>query len=529
MERPLRQPKEEEEGVDRPHTRPRAGPAPARGDRGTVATGVAPSETPTVDLRPETPPRTSEPSPGKVSRPLPRVDAHAPVMTRLEFSFGRLLLLLAVIGATWYAINAPQASPLNYYLTFAWSFFLPLVILGTLGAARVRARPTARFEGMVENTVIFLIPTVARGDVLPALHRVVDSILLHAPRNLADFRIDLVADAGSDGIPDLREIYGGHPSVRLVVVPEGFETPHGAIHKARATHYALLVRDAEGDSRPDAFVYHLDDDTAVGPDTVASIAEFIDGDDGTYDLAQGVLAFPHHLAASRFCAYADSIRPGDDLTRFRFFTGVLGRPLGGLHGEHLLVRASTESEIGWDFGRTKVEDAHFALRFAARGHRSKALDSCSYGASPANLRDLITQRRRWASGLIQLVFDPTIPLRTKPALGYSVFVWITGLFYHPALMVALAVAIGPGANTSPVVAAVAPIWALSLAFILAQYLEGLRVNLATTQGRPRRVLPSLLMVPGFYVFTAVEAYAAALGLKDAIVGRRDFEVISKPV
>jgi beta-1,4-mannosyltransferase len=419
--------------------------------------------------------------------------------------------------------------PLNFYLTVAWSLFLPLVVIGVLGAIAIRRRRTSRFRGTVPNRVIFLIPTVARRDVLPALHRVVDSILLFAPRNLSDFRIDLVADQGSDGIPELREVYRRHPHVRLTIVPASYRTPSGAIHKARATHYALLVRDARGESTPDTFVYHLDDDTGVGPDTVASIAEFIAKDEGTYDLAQGVLAFPHHLAASRFCAYADSIRPGDDLTRFRFFTGILGKPLGGLHGEHLLVRASVESEIGWDFADTKVEDAHFAMRFAARGHRSTALDSCSYGASPSNVRDLITQRRRWASGLIQLVFDRTIPRRMKPALAYSVFVWITGLFYHPALVLAVAFMIGPGANTSPVVAAVVPIWAVSLAFILTQYLEGLRVNLATTQGKRRRFLSALLMVPGFYVFTVVEAYAAAMGLKDAIAGRRDFQVISKPV
>lgn len=502
--RPLHE--HEEDALDGPYTAAHAGIQPAR----------APHEAPT-------PPRR------RVPRPVPRIDLTTPVAGRFRFSFGRLLTLFLVIGALWLSINAPLDGPLNYYLTVAWSVFLPLVMVGVLGGADARGRRTSRFEGTVPNRVVFLIPTVARRDVLPALHRVVDSVLLYAPHHLTDFRIDLVADEGSDGIPELLETYAGHPNVRLIVVPETFETPNGAIHKARATQYALVVRDADGESASDMFVYHLDDDTGVGPDTVASIAEFIATDDGTYDLAQGVLAFPHHLAASRFCAYADSIRPGDDLTRFRFFTGLLGRPLGGLHGEHLLVRASTESEIGWDFGRTKVEDAHFAMRFVARGHRSKALNSCSYGASPSNLRDLIRQRRRWASGLIQLVFDPSIPRRTKPALAYSVFVWITGFFYHPALMLAIAAAMGPGGNTSPVVAAVIPIWAFTLAFILAQYLEGLRVNLATTQGQPRRVLRLLLMVPGFYVFTAIEAYAAALGLKDAIVGRRDFEVIAKPV
>jgi len=41
------------------------------------------------------------------------------------------------------------------------------------------------------------------------------------------------------------------------------------------------------------YVYHLDDDTSMGVDTVASIAEFIAGNrNGEHLLAQGVLAFP---------------------------------------------------------------------------------------------------------------------------------------------------------------------------------------------------------------------------------------------
>lgn len=91
-----------------------------------------------------------------------------------------------------------------------------------------------------------------------------------------------------------------------------------------------------------------------------------------------------------------------------------------------------EDSIGWDFGPTvKVEDAYFGLSFASRyPGRSTFLPSCSYGASPANMRDLITQRRRWAAGLVALLFDSKVSWKVKPVLYYSIANWSVG--YLPA-------------------------------------------------------------------------------------------------
>ena len=73
---------------------------------------------------------------------------------------------------------------------------------------------------------------------------------------------------------------------------------------------------------------------------------------------------------------------------FSAWTGS-GTPRAGVHGELLLVRASIEARIGWDFGpRSLVEDAQFALIFSARypGRSAWFCGRC-YGASPASLRD----------------------------------------------------------------------------------------------------------------------------------------------
>ncbi len=256
---------------------------------------------------------------------------------------------------------------------------------GAFGASRYA---TPRFEGRVSKLVVFTIPSVGSMDVLPALSRVIQSILTFAPLHLDRFRIDVVVDEGSEGIPTLLRTFGGD-SINLVTVPSGFRCRNGgAKNKARALEYARIVREREGGlARDDVFIYHLDDDTAVGgADTIKSIAQFISEDDGvSYHLAQGVLSFPYDLSKSWIARVADSIRPSDDLTRFHFFTGILGRPLAGLHGEHLLVRSSVENRIGWDFGVNRLEDSYFGLVFSQLyPGKSKFLNSFVYGGLASN-------------------------------------------------------------------------------------------------------------------------------------------------
>lgn len=421
--------------------------------------------------------------------------------------------------------------PLNIYLTVAWTSYFPLALVGLVGAMGSRKLRPSHPQNAVENPVIFMIPTVARHDTLPALKRVIDSILLCAPSHLLQYTIHIITEEGAEGLKDLQEQYREHPVVEFVVVPKEYNTPNGTCYKARANQYALEERKAHGLNGDDVFVYHGDDDTGIGPDTIWSIAKFISTNQGEFDLAQGVLTYPHQLSRSWFCKLADSVRPADDLTRFHFFTGMLGRPLAGLHGEHLLVRASTEEAIGWDFGaHVKVEDAYFGLFFALRfPGRSAFLESCSYGASPSNVSDLIKQRRRWAAGLFGLLFDRQLPLRVKWSLAYSIVNWTSGLMQHVGIILLVAYVLG-SLNTGPTLQFFLFIWSFNLGYQVWMYLEGLRINLDASQASTWKyfVLPCIL-VPLIPVFSLIEAWAATLGLWDFLRKKKGFEVISKRI
>ncbi|MCA1709290.1 MAG: glycosyltransferase family 2 protein, partial [Actinobacteria bacterium] len=243
----------------------------------------------------------------------------------------------------------------NWYLAALWSMYAPIAFIGVLGARHLHQRgggriPSSRYTGATDHKVIFTIPSLCHASTTNALRRVLNSISEHAPKNLHTWRIDVVAEEGADMdlLAELRRL----PHVHVLVVPSAYKTPNGAKFKTRANHFAMEQRRRHGENNAETYVYHLDDDTHIGPDTVASLAEFIDTNGDRHYLAQGTLTFPRELTSSRLAWYCDAVRPADNLTRFAFFTGKLGRPLGGLHGEHVIIRADVEDEIGWDFRDT---------------------------------------------------------------------------------------------------------------------------------------------------------------------------------
>ena len=442
-----------------------------------------------------------------------------------------VVVFLIVLALTLFINSDSEFFLVSLYTTIVWSVYLPIAMVGILGAVNSRRIKISNYQGLVDKKVIFRIPTVARMDTIPSLERVIKSILINAQRNLLSFRIDIIVDEGAAGIEYLQKKYLGNSAVRIIVVPNGFATENGTLYKARANQYAMLLRRREQENTKDVFIYHLDDDTAVGPDTISSIAEFIDHKKHNFHLAQGILSFPHHLSPSSFCKLADSVRPADDLTRFYFCTGVLGTPLAGLHGEHLLVKANVEDEIGWDFGPVKVEDAYFAIRFSEKyPGKSTFLNSYSYGASPATIGDLIKQRRRWSSGLVSLIFDRSIKGRYKLLLSYCIANWATGIFHHIGFIL-LAVYLLGMMNTSPLLQVFLVAWAFNLSYFIWIYMEGLRINLKNTHPKWFRqnnyTMQTLAVIPFVWPLSAIEGLAGFLGFCDFLFKKKGFDVISK--
>ena len=443
---------------------------------------------------------------------------------------------LVVVG--WY--TKPFGGLLGWPLTVLWTWPILTTFIGIVGIRRTRKslrRSKARWSGdgvtTCEDFLIVVVSTIGRNDTYPALERSVLSYLAYLPKCFPLLRIDIVIDEGCEATNRIENLIAGSELIRLVTVPMCYRTPNGTRFKARASHYSHELRIREHEDRDDVWVLHMDDDTGVGPDTALAMARFIDeqlqAGPRAKHMAQGILTYPREYAMNRLTWLADSARPAEDVARFSAWTGG-GTPRAGLHGELLLVRASIEATIGWDFGPGSiVEDAQFALIFSAR-YKGRSAWFCgrSYGASPASLRDFLRQRERWCWGLAALVFNRSLQLRNRLLIGYSVMSWVVGPIQNVAVVMLVAYLVADH-STSPVTIFIVPLWALNMAYVIWMYWEGLRVN-AGVSGTGRRKWwepwAVVLLIP---VFGLMEGFAGLRGfVKFARRVENKFVVIAKP-
>jgi egghead protein (zeste-white 4 protein) len=446
--------------------------------------------------------------------------------------------LVIVVCDAWFA--DPFAGVLGWPLTMLWTWPIFTTLTGIVGIRRTRKalrKSEARWSGhgltRSEDFLIVVVPTIGRHDIYPALERSVLSYIAYLPRCFPQFRIDIVIDEGCDAAGRIARLAAGSELIRLVTVPRQYRTANGTRFKARASHYSHELRIREHEDCDDVWVLHMDDDTGVGPDTALAMARFIEeqfqaGRDAKH-MAQGILTYPREYAVNRLTWLADSVRPAEDVGRFSAWTGS-GTPRAGVHGELLLVRASIEATIGWDFGpRSLVEDAQFALIFSARYKgRSAWFSGRCYGASPASLRDFFRQRERWSWGLAALVFNRSLQLRNRILLGYSVMSWVVGPIQNVGVVLLLGVLIADP-NTSPVSLFVIPLWALNMAYVMWMYWEGLRLN-AGVSGAGRRKwwepLAVILLIPVFGLMESIPGLHGFVKFARRIENK--FMVIAKP-
>ena len=443
--------------------------------------------------------------------------------------FNLVILYTLILTILLLIVRKTEDHPFNLYISILWSLYTPAAILGVIGALKSRKLSSSSGIKKCYSKLHIVIPTVGTSGVMSALNRVITSIYDYSPEYFDEFTVDVVIDEHSPCQEEIGKALEERKNARLITVPAGFRCPNGAVAKARALEYAKEVRRKSEQSKKDEFVYHLDDDTSVSRETMASIADFINNKSKDYDLAQGILTFPHSYSKSGISKIADSVRPSDDLTRFYFFTGFLHMPLAGLHGEHLLVRASVEDRIGWDFGPTKVEDSAFGLEFVKEfGRRSYFLNSRITGSSPQSLKDFIKQRRRWYCGIISLAFNRRSRKATKiPLIAYAVLTMFSPMQY---ILVVLIISAVMSTKALPVSLLFLPVWSFNFAYQLWLYEEGYHMNRGiSSRSSHERSWMRFLILPLIYVSGSIEALAVALGVLDFIKKDISFDVIEKPL
>jgi cellulose synthase/poly-beta-1,6-N-acetylglucosamine synthase-like glycosyltransferase len=447
-----------------------------------------------------------------------------------------LILSLGFSLVAWW-LNAGAIGVIGWTTTILWTLPLTGTLLGLAGAARtIRRLRAARTQppprAAEHDRLIVVVPTIGRWDTYPALERVVGSYTTHLPRYFPRLRIDIVIEEGCAARDAIRQMAG--PLVRVVTVPRHYRTPAGTRFKSRANHFAAVRRTAENEAHDGVWVLHMDDDTGVGPDTAAELARFINaqrerGPDGLH-LAQGVLTYPREHGANRLLWLADAVRPAQDVSLFAITTGR-GTPRAGLHGELLLVRASIEAEIGWDFGpRAVTEDTQFALNVAQRyPGRSDWFPGRSFGATPVALGDFLRQRERWAWGLLELSASSAIPLRHRLLLLHNMVLWSCGPLQHIAVIVLAGVLLGD-LNTFPATALLLPLWSINVSYQVWSYWEGLAINARASTDARRHWWEAIVVVVLIPIFSLWEVAGFLRGfIRFVRHSETAFTVIAKPL
>lgn len=277
--------------------------------------------------------------------------------------------------------------------------FTLMIGTGFLSSLHYRTRK----HGRRAEAVRIVIPTVAAQHVRPALIETIE----HTIAKFGEYDLYCIIDEGSDLQDELTE----RADLSTIIVPADYECE--AVAKGRAMHYFIEQVVA---AEPEYWYAFLDDDNRI-----------LD-DEWLYEIphyeARGYRAMNPVLlpraGRSLVTFMADHIRYVDDITVYRLFTGVLGRPYLGFHGELLCARGDVLLEVGFD-RTTIVEDFAFALELVERGIPVWQSATRVSVLSPHDIGAFLRQRSRWYIGIIRYLGKA--PLVSQAVVGMRMGLW----------------------------------------------------------------------------------------------------------
>jgi len=340
-----------------------------------------------------------------------------------------------------------------------------------------------------QPTVLFQVTAIGKNArALDASARSVVHWMRNTPK--LGFRYQLWLVVEPEGYWTAPEVYDRleRSGARLLVVPALYQTPLGTTGKARALQYACDERERLGLSVPAVWVYHQDEETCVGQDTLRGISDFVL--DGRVLVGTGIILYPIDWRGSP-SHVQELTRSYDDLRVLDSMT-MPGNPTAGFHGSHFLVRADVEDSIGWDSrGYAPSEDLMFEIRVRARyGSVFGLLKGFAYEKGAFSLRDQLRQRRRWMHGVIFAVLHcHELPRRRRLTVAYSALSWCSALPSVAILIASVELRYGPLLVVTSLFTGF--IW---VSMILA-YIEGYRLHenyLDRTLSIPRFLANGLL-------------------------------------
>lgn len=222
-------------------------------------------------------------------------------------------------------------------------------------------------------------------------------------------------------IYDQLEIMGA----KIIVTPKEYNTPNNTKFKARALHYCTELRRKLGSNTHKEWVYHQDEETMIGEDTVLGILDFIKNA-GKRVMGSGIILYPQNWK-NNFISTQETSRSVNDISLLGQIND-LGYSLFGYHGSHFIVRADVEDSVGWDFGISRSEDLLFSIKVNnIYGNLMAPLKGFTYEKPPFTLSDQQKQRKRWILGALEVLFRSDVRANNKILIAYGLLSWFSAL------------------------------------------------------------------------------------------------------
>lgn len=297
----------------------------------------------------------------------------------------------------------------SYLVALHWSIISTFVLIGFIGSLFYK-NDVPKEETKAKNVELVIVSKASS-----SVHGVLFNCIDYHAKKYHDYKIDVVIDKGSELENKLDLYIKQYPNVSLRIVPDSFKAK--AIAKGRAIHHHILNR-----VHQDKWYVFIDDDNMIMDDRFLYEIKYYDKKG--YVAANGILK-PRY-SGNPITYVADFLRYVDDLTLFRFLTGVIGRPLNGFHGELMIIKGSVLRKIGFD-RMTVTEDFAFARELDKYEHKVWQSSTLTTILSPHTISDFIKQRNRWHRGISKDVQDGTIAMKLIAGVrAVDLFVAIVG-------------------------------------------------------------------------------------------------------
>jgi beta-1,4-mannosyltransferase len=283
-------------------------------------------------------------------------------------------------------------------LTIIWLLNIPIAFIAILRCVINNKVFVDKNPVRVHNDPIIIFQITTRSaTTTPVVLRGIRSVINSCSKiRYSKYRISVVTDDNRD-IKKLRD-----KKCEVIVVDKAFKT--SAIKKGRALQYGVIHRRHCGQNNKDYWIFHLDDESFLTPQTVLSLLRFIREGEGL--AAEGPIFYPLKFESANFLtALAESVRPFScyDCVSQMTNGAIIKTPPLHMHGSNLLVRSDIEDSIGWDFGPTLAEDQLFGYKV----YKKYGANSLGWHGGilleqpPLNIKDHFMQRRRWVVGSLQ--------------------------------------------------------------------------------------------------------------------------------